>query len=202
MLRIALGCAALSLAALVPQAAGAQQTTPDQTQLAPPTSVPPPLPPMPSTRHRWIGATENHTTTPHRRQTSTRRSIVREHHASHDRDAKKDRHVAHDRKSSHDRRLAHDRRTTHERRAKHEERQTVHASKQTIRKCHNMTYKQIMRSSSCRALIRQDIEGAEKPRHGAKHDRHSSKRDPKAKTHVTKHKAATKHHSSSHRRGR
>ena len=191
MYRIVLGCAAMALAVLAPQAAGAQQTTPDQP--APTTSVPPPLPPMPSSHHRWIGATERHTTSSRHRQTSTRHAAAREHRTSHDRHAAKDRHATHDRRSSHDRRSAHDRRS------KHEEHQAVHASKQTIRKCHNMTYKQIMRSSSCRALIRQDIEGAEKPRHRASHDRHSSKRDRRA--HETKHNATTKHHSSSHRRG-
>ena len=204
MHRIALGCAALSVLLFAPEAAGAQQTTPDQDQPAPTASVPPPLPPMPSSHHRWIGAASEHrAATTHRRQAATRRPSAQERHAAHDGHATKDRHSARDRHAAHDRRSAHDR---HSSREQHE---TVHASKKTVRKCHSMTYQQIMRSSSCRALMRQDIEGAEKPRHQAKHDRKSSKHDRNASRHDrktrdrdAKHDTAKHRRTTTHRHGR
>lgn len=83
----------------------------------------------------------------------------------------------------------------------------MHASKKTIRKCHSMTYSQIMRSSSCRALMRQDIAGAEQPRHHAKHDRKASKHDRKSSKHErktgdTKHETSKHHRTTTHRHGR
>jgi hypothetical protein len=47
----------------------------------------------------------------------------------------------------------------------------VHASKRTIRRCHSMTYHQIMRHGSCRALIRQELKAPERTHHHASHHR-------------------------------
>ena len=194
MHRIALGCAALSLAILASQPVAAQQTTSDQTQPtstpapapAESQSVPPPLPPMPSSHHRWIGATEHHATSPHHRQASTHHATAREHHASRDRHSANDRHASHEHRASHGRHAA------------HEDREVVHASKKTIRKCHGMTYQQIMHSSSCRSLMQQDIEGAEQPRHHrASHKHEVSKHDRKAHGKDSTHHASAHRHSSS-----
>lgn len=73
-------------------------------------------------------------------------------------------------------------RLRHEPIEKHHE--VVHASKRTIRRCHSMTYTQIMRQSSCRALITQDLDTAE--HHHAQH-------------HDSKHRDSKRHDSARHR---
>ena len=60
---------------------------------------------------------------------------------------------------------------------------TAHASKRVIRQCHKMTYNEIIRHSSCRALMKRELETPERAhRHAPKH-----------------HRASTRHHGSKHR---
>jgi hypothetical protein len=47
-----------------------------------------------------------------------------------------------------------------QRRATHQ-----HFSKSTMRRCQRMTYKQIIQHSNCRAMMKQDLEGAAHSRH-------------------------------------
>jgi hypothetical protein len=63
----------------------------------------------------------------------------------------------------------------------------MHVSRRMMRRCHAMSYREIMRSSTCRALIKQDLAASERSHRHSKH-RHSAKR----------HQARTRHHSARH----
>jgi len=67
----------------------------------------------------------------------------------------------------------------------HGHRRAVHASKRTIRRCHGMNYRQIMRNGSCRALMRQELKSSE--------HRHR---------HVSHHHRSVRHHHAVHHRRR
>jgi hypothetical protein len=157
-------CAAVALAILT-SPVGAQTVPPDQSPY-PETSVPPAPPPdrarqpapelppfIPPPRARIY---DHHRTTAHRRATP------------------------HHRPTAHNRATAHHRVTAHH--VTHSHHPAVHLSKATMRQCHKMTYRQIMRNSSCRALMSQDLAAAE--RHHA----------------TTHHRAKTAHHSTKHHR--
>ena len=71
---------------------------------------------------------------------------------------------------------AHHRGTRHaraRRHATHGHHRAVHPSKRTIRRCHSMTYSQIMRHDSCRALMRQELKASEGGHRHVSHHRHS-----------------------------
>ena len=174
MQRVTVACAAFSFAILASPLSAQQQTVPEQpppltqpipevpqTTPAVPKSVPPAPPPMPSSRHRWYEMGGHHAATSHPKPA---------HHASHPH------HTTHETHASH----AHH--------ATHEHHSATRASKKTIRQCHKMTYQQIMRHSSCRDLMKEDLKSAEHPHHHASHH--------KGKTHQ---KAATHHRSTTHR---
>ena len=59
-------------------------------------------------------------------------------------------------------------RRTHASRTAHKARAAMHFSKKTIRSCHGMTYRQIMRHNSCRALMKQEL-AAPAHRHRTSH---------------------------------
>lgn len=159
---------------LAQQMAQNQPAQPPSTEAqSPPTSVaplPPPFPPMPSSRpsHRWVDVGGHHGGRTH-------------HKAAPSRHARKS-----DLRRSRKTREAEDRHSRHHRgrpdvRRSHKELAKERPSARTIRRCHGMSYKQIMRSSSCRALMKQDLSGLEH------RDRHASRR----------HKAASRHEKSS-----
>jgi hypothetical protein len=64
----------------------------------------------------------------------------------------------------------------------------MHFSAKTVRSCHAMTYRQIMRSSSCRAMIEQELSGA--PSHESSHHKPAVKKKTAAKT--AKHKSSAR----------
>lgn len=163
MLRIAFGCAAFMLLA---STLGAQQSPPDQplpaqtvpdqtarpsqpTPASPQTEseLPPPPPFVPPPPARFYD-------TGHR---------MAHHHATRHRHATRVRHAAGPRHGK-----AH-----HHVTQRHH---AVHASKRTIRECHKMSYKQIMRHSICRALMRQDLEVAEHRHHRSSHHQRATHR--------------------------
>jgi hypothetical protein len=77
---------------------------------------------------------------------------------------------------------AHHRATqTHHRRTQAHQR-AAHPSRQTIRGCHSLSYGQIMRRSQCRALIRQDLDAAERRHHRVTH-RHRTVRHATSRRH-------------------
>ena len=102
---------------------------------------PPPFPPMPSSRpsHRWVDIGNHHASRAHHRARAAHAPARRTHH-----------------------RRAHASRTAHKARA------AMHFSKKTIRSCHGMTYRQIMRHSNCRALMKQEL-AAPAHRHRTSH---------------------------------
>jgi hypothetical protein len=172
MPRFALICAAFALGFLTSPVA-AQPVPPDESapqaqqpapeiQPFPADSEPvPPIPPMPKARpsHRWVDISKDY-------PTRSRHHSTRGHH----------------RTSAHHRAVHH--RATHHRAV----RRTAHPSRRTIRWCHRMTYTQIMRHSSCRALMKRDLAArAHRHRHASRH-------------HSTAHRS--RHHRTSRKRHR
>ena len=169
--------------------------------------VPPPPPPSPHERNRWVDVGGS-------RAASARHHAVKQHHDI----APEPKHAAHERREKHE---AHETREAHGKHSKHarhesamERPEAVPASKRTIRMCHKLTYTQIMKQSSCRDLMKQDLDSAEQ-RHshvsqrGSKHHhasrRHSESQDTAPRhsaSHTTKQHAAkkttTKQHSTKH----
>ena len=160
MLRIALACAALMVAV---SPLGAQQAPPvDQpgpAQTQPEVELPPPFIPPAPPPPRRHYRAATH----HHAATHHRRSAQR--HPTPRRHVAARRHAAH----------AHHR--------------AMHLSKRTIRQCHSLSYRQIMRHKYCRALMRQELEAAEH-RH-----RHASHRHRSTHHHSsTHHRRSTHHH--------
>ncbi len=150
-----------------------QQTGPDEGQ-RPAESVPPPLPPMPSARpsHRWVDTDDHHTMSSH-------------HHAA---------------RSRYHAPSAHHHASPTDQYATHEHHPTPHFSTRTIRECHGMTYQQVMRHSSCRALMREDLEAAEHRDHRTSHHKVASHQKVASHHKVESHRKAASHHHSTVRR--
>jgi hypothetical protein len=131
-------------------------SVPEAMPAAPPAAEqlppPPPFPPMPSARpsHRWVDVSGHH------RSSTKHKARVARHHGT---------------------KAKPHRRTHVSKRAAHKAR-PLHFSRKTIRQCHAMSYRQIMRHSSCRAMMMQEL--AAEPRH-------------KAKAHKTRHHSKRKH---------
>ena len=148
---LVLACASLAFGMLASPLAAqeAAQPVPQAEQLPPP----PPFPPMPSSKpsHRWVDVGAPRTS-------RARSKASPAHHAS---SAKRN----HKARSSDKARTSHKATASHRsvRRAK-----PVHFSAKTVRSCHAMTYRQIMRNSSCRAMIKQEL-AAPAPTHRTSH---------------------------------
>jgi hypothetical protein len=135
---LVLACATLAFAltpsplrAQAEQQAAAQSVPPAPPPEAQQLPPPPPFPPMPSSRpsHRFVDMGS------HRSSRVTHRARPAKHHAS------ASKHRLHGRARKH---------------AAHKDK-PLHLSKRTIRQCHAMTYRQIMRHGSCRALMKQEL---------------------------------------------
>lgn len=153
MRRAALKGIALAIAVLASPLA-AQQADPAVAQLPPPpaSDIPPPLPrpatePLPPFPHYPRIAPREHD--PNYRRHHTQR------HAPSHRRAQAHRRARHA--------AAHHRARTHRHAAHH------YFSKRTIRQCHRMTYRQIMRHRYCRMMIRQDLGAARQHSHRVHH---------------------------------
>ena len=166
---LGLACAAFALGLLgSPLAAqGMAQATPQADQLPPP----PPFPPMPSSKpsHRTVTLGGHHSSRSHVMKTTAHKRLPARHVAT---SKSRTSHKASKSAQAGHRHKAASRRTAHKE-------QPLHFSKKTIRQCHGMTYKQIMRHSSCRALIKQELAA---PTHKAR----------------TGHKARSRHRSKQH----
>jgi hypothetical protein len=176
MQHIAFACAALAFAIFASPAV-AQQTPPEQQP--PPTSqpvpeapppqqaVPPPLPPMPSSRpsHRWVDVGGHHTASSRHHAATSHRQATKKHNA-------KDKH--------------HAKHVTEKHHATHKH-SAPHLSKRTIRQCHSMTYKQIMKHSNCRDLMSHEIETAEQKHRHASHHKGKAHHNSKAHNHSKAH---------------
>lgn len=171
MRRIVFACAAFMILASplaaqqTPDEPVPAQTTPGQTA---PTSQPPPatpqselpppfVPPPPARLYDNYRSTTHHGT--HHRST-THRATVRHSTTRHHR--------------------AESRHTAARHRVTREHPRSVRASKRTIRQCHGMSYKQIMRHSTCRALMRQDLEAKDHRHSHASRQKRSSHRKSRA----------------------
>lgn len=171
MRRAAFLCMALAMA-VTASPLGAQQTTPDApatpAQPAPPpaSDLPPPVPKSatelpPPFPHYPARAPREHD--PNYRRSSHRQSASHHHTAT--------RHHA----TAHHATTRHKNRSHHQKASHHAGRQ--YFSKKTIRQCHGMTYKQIMRHKNCRTMMKQDLQTtAKRPakRHASSHRRTSA----------------------------
>jgi len=147
MQRLVLACAAfMALATPLKAQQAPDPTTPEQT-------LPPPQPPVSS--QPAPDALPPFIPPPRARLYDSYRPAAHHHARQHHRRAVH-RHV------SRHRRVA-----IRHRAAQHH--RVVHASRLTIRRCHSMTYKQIMRHGSCRALMRQELSAPKHVRHHARH---------------------------------
>ncbi len=177
MQRIVLVCAAVSLGIFASPVAAQQadngsppaapaSPAPDAYQLPPP----PPFPPMPKTdpHHRWVDTGSHRSATKHHSAARTHHQASTAHHSK--------------ARASHSKARAHQAKTRVHHPTTHAPK--VHLSRKTIRQCHAMSYKQIMKHSNCRALMRQELAAAD-------HQRASAHRQ-KAKT--------TRHHSTKRRK--
>ena len=158
-----------------------QQSMPEAT---PPAPEPPPFPPMTKARpsHRHVDLGEHHTRRASHVTATVHHRTTRKHHDA-TRARKKTR--------------GHREGTRAHKRTRAEE-QVAHLSRNAIRRCHNMDYRQIMRSSSCRALMKQEL-GASERSHG-----HSTNRHKATKRHhsAAKHRHATTRRHSTRRSNR
>lgn len=136
--------------------------------------VPPPPPPAPHERNRWVDVGGSRIRTARHHAVKQKQTIKRHHDIVTEPKLHK-----------------HAKTTVHEKRSKHARHQAVRdlpqaapVSKRTARMCHKLTYKQIMQQSSCRKLIKQDLETAE--------HRHS----------LVLHRASKNYHHAGHRAGK
>lgn len=197
--RVALICAAIAFGTSN-SALNAQQTSPEQaakqssSNAAPATppdmqtapGVPPPFPPMPSRApsHRWVDMSNHHQSQTHRRSTarvSHRKGNARQaghshHRAASNRGGKSHHHPSH--------------------------RARPALSKKAIRRCHKMTYHQLLEHRDCAQLLQSELKAVAHSKHrsadrksAAKHHhisrtahqrivhRHQTRRSTSAKRH-------------------
>ena len=139
--------------------------------------IPPPPPPSPHERNRWVDVGSS-------RATSVRRHTIKQHHD-----------VAPEPKvRKHEKRAVHEKHSKHARQKGAPERpEAAPVSKRTIRMCHKLTYKQIMQQSSCRDLMKQDLETADhRPSHASHRDskhHHASRRHGESQDAGSRHNA-------------
>ena len=190
MQRFALGCAILAFAiwgspvtaqqAMPEQAAASTAQVPPQPQ-AEPLPAPPPFPPLhkASPSHRVVDLSKDYPTRSrhHAKNSSHHGTSSARHHAGSSK-----RHA----KSA--------RRATNSKHRAASSRHVTHFSNRTIRQCHAMSYRQIMKNSNCRTMMQQDLEksGHHKPAHRKTSHRKSAKATHKATTH---HRTAKRHKS-------
>jgi hypothetical protein len=147
----------------------AQQATPDE-QAAPMQAPPPPPaselpPPTPGT------STELPPPFPHYSARAPREHDPNYHRPTH---ARQHRELHRRGKTHHSGQTRHHRALRHPGKAHHHATHE-HFSKRTIRQCHGMTYKQIMRHRNCRTMMKQDLE-ARQHRHRPAHHHSSAHR--------------------------
>jgi hypothetical protein len=149
-------------------------------EMAPPPSAagqlppPPPFPPMPSSKpsHRTVNLGGH----PSSRSHATKSTAHNSRPAKHQVRSTKHR-VETSKRAQASKRAHSSKRAVHS--SAHQDK-PLHFSKKTIRQCHGMTYSQIMRHSSCQALMKQELAAAPAAKHRTSH---------KASA---KHKAATR----------
>lgn len=196
VLGVALAFATFSLAAGSPLAAQQnppdQQSTPTQSSSqpvpqasdAPPppatgvAPLPPPFPPMPSSRpsHRWVDMGGNHARrTEHHAKKVSHHKARASHRGSHASASASHRRSHASASASH--------RRSHAKKA-------APPSPRVMRRCHKMSYKQIMRSDSCRALMRQDLAASA---HSERSHRHKVVKTHRAHTSRQRHHSSRRH---------
>jgi hypothetical protein len=191
MHRLALGCAIFAFG-ILGSPAFAQQAPADQAlasaQVPPqpeaqPLPEPPPFPPLHKVKpsHRTVNLGNDYPAWSTHHSTKAKRHAASAHKSStKHKSASSSRH----RSTKADRKKASGHPTT----SHHE---TVHASRKTIRACHAKSYTQIMKNSICRALMRQDLDAADRhtsSKHKSKHTATKKKSSKKSS-----HKATTRH---------
>jgi len=178
----ALICAAFALGILASPLPA--QTAPDQASQqptsvppAPPPdrqaspSVPPPFPPMPARepRHRFVDIAGHHKSQAHHQMTHVRdRTTHAGHHATHGRH-----------------------RSTH----RHQN-AAPSLSKKAIRRCHGMSYRQLLRHKDCAALLQSELSASANAKRHSRNHKAAGRRDKAVCRHAIRHNKSLRHHRS------
>ena len=204
---VVLGCAALAFGFSSPLAAEQAAPPAPQAEYVPP--PPPPMPPMPSAdpSHRWVDIDGHGSSRASRGARAVRHSAAvkpkgkssasatarmkakaskskagKHSQASNSRKATKSIKSSKNARTGKRDKLSKSHKASASHRTAGKEKAT-HFSTKTVRSCHAMTYRQIMRSSSCRTMMAQEL--AAPARRDRKSDRASHR--------TTSHKAAASH---------
>ena len=149
-------------------------------------SVPPPFPPMPSRepRHRFVDMGDHRSShSSHRALRSSRHSAKSTHHS-----VKASRHsTRHSGKP-----------TRHETHRKHTAKHSRHVaapkmSKTAIRKCHGMSYRQLLKHSRCVDLLQRELKSQSRSKHRS-HTRKAATHRRVDRHHVSGRKTSARHH--------
>ena len=194
---VVLACAGLALAMSSPL--GAEQAAPPAAQAdrLPPA---PPMPPTPNARHRWVDIDGASSSRSSHKATTRHAAAAKPHVKSKTSKSGKQAKATKTAKASKHVKAGKSAKTTKHIKAKTERNENaMHFSAKTVRSCHAMTYRQIMRSSSCRAMMSQELSASPPSRH-APHAKAAAKKKAAVKT--ARHKTAakaTRHKSSAKR---
>jgi hypothetical protein len=103
-------------------------------------------------------------------------------------------HVTHKaRRASH--RATHDRRSEHARRSRHAHHEaTPSMSKKAIKRCHSMTYRQLLRHKDCASLLQRELNATTHSKHRSGKHKAAARRHKSSRHHETKHKVSSRHH--------
>jgi hypothetical protein len=134
--------------------------------------------------HRWVDMGDHHRSQTHRRSTAH----VSKAHVSH-RTSKATKRTA----SSHHRTAPH--RTSKSRHAAVHHKASPALSKKAIRRCHSMTYRQLLRHKDCAQLLQTEIKSAAHPKHRLASRKSAARNHHKT---ATKHHTAVRHHETRH----
>ena len=158
------------------QTSGVPVDAPPAEQLPPP----PPFPPMPKAdpRHRWVDMGDHHARRTHHAARANRH------------DARQTKHRKTTGTTRHHARSTRHERTNHAAHRAAHKAKPMHFSRKTIRLCHGMEYRQIMRHNSCRALMKQEL-AAPAHRHRTDHPRRTGHKASAKK--VRHHQPAKRH---------
>lgn len=199
-------CAALALG-LFAMPAAAQQALPGQAlpaaQPTATTEAPPPFPAMPRARpsHRCVNTCGGTKKATHRPTAHREKAKVSSKRSTHERASKERR----ERTSTHHKATRAERANAASHKAhKSAHEPALHLSSKAIRRCHSATYRQLMKDSQCRALMRQELEASDKHSTAKRHSSESRKKSaaPHKKATASHKKAASAHEKATARKDR
>jgi hypothetical protein len=89
-------------------------------------------------------------------------------------------------------------RSAHARHKSHEHAKAVPAmSKKAIRRCHGMSYRELLRHRDCAALLQREVDASSHAKHRSKSHKAASKRHKRERRNERRHRTSARHHSRS-----